>query len=121
MIIFHGLCSSDLFYIINLYFEQRGSRLLIFNEGFIRKISCVMIWWFLLCVANFSFPFLLHFFKELIILRVIINWNLYIIIYLIIIFFRSAYSLYLFSYVQQRGKGWEPLKFNMRFIKRPIS
>jgi len=118
IIISHGLCSSGLFYIVNLYYIRRGRRLLIFNKGIIRKIPSVIIWWFLLCVANFSFPFSLNFFSELIILRVVVNWNLCIIIYLIIVcFFRSAYSLYLFSYVQHGGKRYRSLIYNVGAVK----
>jgi len=121
MIISHGLCSSGIFYIVNLYYTRRGRRILILNKGFIRVRSSIIIWWFLLCIANFSFPFSLNFFRELIILRVILNWNFYIIIYLIIIcFFRSAYSLYLFSYIQHGGKRFRSLKFRRRIIKEFI-
>lgn len=121
IIISHGLCSSGLFYMVNLFYKRRRRRLLIFNKGFMRKISSVMIWWFLLCMANFSFPFSLNFFREFIILRVILNWNFYIIIYLIIIcFFSSAYSLYLFSYIQHGEKRYRAIKFNMRLIKEFI-
>ena len=39
MIIAHGLCSSGLFYIVNLYYIRSSSRLLILNKGFINKLS----------------------------------------------------------------------------------
>lgn len=118
IIISHGLCSSGLFYMVNLYYSRTGSRLLVFNKGIIRKLPSFTVWWFLLCVANFSFPFSLNFFRELIILRVILNWNLYIIIYLILIcFFRSAYSLYLFSYIQHGPKRFSKRYFNIGLIK----
>lgn len=118
IIISHGLCSSGLFYIVNLYYSRTGRRLLIFNKGIIRKLPSIILWWFLLCAANFSFPFSLNFFRELIILRVILNWNIYIIIYLILVcFFRSAYSLYLFSYVQHGWKRYSRIKFNIRLVK----
>lgn len=118
IILSHGLCSSGLFYIVNLYYSRTGRRLLIFNKGIIRKLPSIILWWFLLCVANFSFPFSLNFFRELIILRVILNWNIYIIIYLILVcFFRSAYSLYLFSYVQHGWKRYRRIKFNIRLTK----
>nr|YP_004021384.1 NADH dehydrogenase subunit 4 [Solenopsis richteri]ADP01804.1 NADH dehydrogenase subunit 4 [Solenopsis richteri] len=118
MMISHGLCSSGLFYMVNLFYERSGSRLLVFNKGAMSKLSSVMLWWFLLCVANFSFPFSLNFFSELMILMVILNWNLYLIMYLMMICFMSgAYSLYLFSYVQHGAKSYGPMKFNMSLIK----
>nr|AWN56403.1 NADH dehydrogenase subunit 4 [Solenopsis substituta] len=118
MMISHGLCSSGLFYMVNLFYERSGSRLLVFNKGAMSKLSSVMLWWFLLCVANFSFPFSLNFFSELMILMVILNWNLYLIMYLMMICFMSgAYSLYLFSYIQHGMKSYGPMKFNMSLMK----
>nr|AWN56161.1 NADH dehydrogenase subunit 4 [Cardiocondyla obscurior] len=118
MMISHGLCSSGLFYMVNLFYSRSGSRLLVFNKGMMTKLSSVMLWWFLLCVANFSFPFSLNFFSELMILMVILNWNLYMIMYLMMVcFFSGAYSLYLFSYVQHGGKSYGLIKFNMSLLK----
>lgn len=101
IIIAHGLCSSGIFYIVNLYYRRTGRRLLILNKGIIDKIVIISIWWFLLCVINFSYPFSINFISEIMILGVLINWDYSIIIYMgLICFFRGAYSLYLFSYVQ---------------------
>lgn len=107
IIISHGLCSSGLFYIVNIYYSRTMRRLLILNKGLIRKLSILILWWFILCSANFSFPFSINFIREIIILIVIINWDNFIIIYLILIcFFRSAYSLYLFSYVRHGEENY---------------
>lgn len=117
IIISHGLCSSGLFYMVNLYYERTSSRLLVLNKGIISNLPALRIWWFLFCAANFSFPFSLNFIREILILGVILNWNLILIIYLFIIcFFRGAYSLYLFSYVQH-GSFYIELFFIGRLIK----
>lgn len=101
IIISHGLCSSGLFFIVNLYYERTHRRLIFFNKGIINLIPSLRIWWFILCAANFSFPFSLNFLREIFIIRIIISWDIFMIIYLIIIcFFRRAYSLYLYSYIQ---------------------
>lgn len=101
IIISHGLCSSGLFFIVNLYYERTHRRLIFFNKGIINLFPSLRIWWFILCAANFSFPFSLNFLREIFIISVIIRWDILIIIYLIIVcFFRRAYSLYLYSYVQ---------------------
>lgn len=121
IIISHGLCSSGLFYIVNIYYSRSISRLLILNKGLIRKLSILMIWWFLLCSANFSFPFSINFIREILILIVIINWDNFLIIYLILIcFFRRAYSLYLFSYVQHGNFRYVEGVYNVRIIKEFI-
>lgn len=118
IIISHGLCSSGLFYIVNIYYSRTIRRLLILNKGLIRKLSVLILWWFLLCSVNFSFPFSINFIREILILIVIINWDNFIIIYLILIcFFRSAYSLYLFSYVLHGGARYEEGLYSTSLIK----
>lgn len=102
IIIAHGLCSSGLFYIVNIYYYRSHRRLILINKGIINILPSFTIWWFLLCSANFSFPLSIGFIGEMYFLGVLINIDLIIIIYLILIrFFRRAYSLYLFVFIQQ--------------------
>lgn len=105
IMIAHGLCSSGIFYIVNLYYVRTGRRLLILNKGMMDKIVIISMWWFILCVINFSYPFSINFIREIIMLGVLVNWDYLIIIYMgLICFFRGAYSLYLFRYVQHGGR-----------------
>jgi len=100
IIISHGLCSSGMFFIVNLYYDRSGRRLLFLNKRIIRNLPTVIIWWFMFCIINFSFPLSLNFVGETLMLIRIVNWDLGIIIYLMLIcFFSRAYSLYLFSYI----------------------
>lgn len=102
IIIAHGLCSSGLFYIVNIYYYRSHRRLILINKGIINILPSFTIWWFLLCSANFSFPLSIGFIGEIYFLGILINLDLIIIIYLILIrFFRRAYSLYLFVFIQQ--------------------
>lgn len=118
IIISHGLCSSGLFYIVNIYYSRTIRRLLVLNKGLIRKLSILILWWFLLCSVNFSFPFSMNFIREILILIVIVNWDNFIMIYLVLIcFFRRAYSLYLFSYVLHGGLNYEEGVYNISLIK----
>ena len=80
-IISHGLCSSGLFYMLSIYYRRSTRRLLNLNKGLIRKLSILILWWFLLCSANFSFPLSLNFISEIIIMIVVINWDKFIIAY----------------------------------------
>lgn len=99
IIVAHGLCSSGIFYIVNILYDRSNRRLLFLNKGSLRNIPAITIWWFIFCIANFSFPLSLNFIGEIIILMTILNWNILTLVYLILIrFFRAAYSLYLFSY-----------------------
>lgn len=85
------------------------------------KLPSLGIWWFFLCVVNFSFPFCIGFFREILILRVLLNWNFYLIVYLIIIcFLRRAYSLNLFAYIQHGRRGVNEIKFYINVIKEFI-
>lgn len=107
IIISHGLCSSGIFFIVNLYYRRTGRRLLLFNKGMIGKLPILSFWWFILCVRNFSYPFSLNFVREVFILGVLLNWERrFVFIYIIICFFRRAYSLYLFSYIQHGDIGY---------------
>lgn len=102
IIIAHGLCSSGLFYMVNIYYYRSCRRLILINKGIINILPLFTIWWFLLCAANFSFPLSIGFVGEIYFLGVLINLDLIIVIYLILIrFFRRAYSLYLFVFIQQ--------------------
>lgn len=127
IIIAHGLCSSGLFYIVNIYYYRSYRRLIIINKGIINILPSFTIWWFLLCSANFSFPLSIGFIGEIYFLGVLINLDLIIITYLILIrFFRRAYSLYLFVFIQQgefffrnifeRGRGKEIIVTIIHFI-----
>jgi len=121
IMISHGLCSSGLFYMVNLYYSRSLRRLLLLNKGMLVRLPRIAIWWFLLCSANFSFPFSLGFVREVMILISLLNWDLILIIYLFIIcFFRRAYSLYLFSYIQHGGMTLMRVKFKMGIIKEFI-
>lgn len=100
VIITHGLCSSGLFFIVNIFYRRTRRRLLIINKGLINVIPFIIIIWFILCIFNFSFPISLNFIGEIFLIRIIIKWEIRLIIYLIIIgFIRRAYSLYIYSYV----------------------
>jgi len=121
IIISHGLCSSGLFYIVNLYYSRTSRRLLILNKGILVIIPTIAIWWFLLCSSNFSFPFSLGFIREIIILISLLNWDIILIIYLFLIcFLRRAYSLYLFSYIQHGEIIFGEIKLKIGLVKEFI-
>ncbi|KAG5336854.1 NU4M oxidoreductase, partial [Acromyrmex heyeri] len=80
MIISHGLCSSGIFYMVNLYYERSERRLLFLNKSLVSNLPTAIIWWFLFCIINFSFPLSLNFIGEIIILIRILNWDISILI-----------------------------------------
>lgn len=108
LIIAHGLCSSGLFFLVNLFYERLRRRSLIINKGILRFIPRISLWWFLLCASNMAAPPTINLLGEIGLLNSIIGWSKIIIIILIFIsFFRAAYTLYLYSF-SQHGK------FNIR-------
>jgi len=104
LIIAHGLCSSGLFYLVNLVYERLGSRRLLIRKGILTFIPRVSIWWFLLCSRNIAAPPSLNLIGEIGLLNRVLRWSqLSIILLMLISFFSAAYSLYLYSF-SQHGK-----------------
>lgn len=93
----HGICSSSLFFIVNIIYERTLRRNIIINKGAIKIFFGVIIWWFLFCYCNISGPLNLNFMGEVFLL-IRIYWyeNFIIILNLLFIFFRVIFSLYLF-------------------------
>ena len=44
IIISHGLCSSGLFYLVNIFYSRTSSRLVLFNKGLIKFLPSVILW-----------------------------------------------------------------------------
>lgn len=104
LIIAHGLCSSGLFYLVNIFYERVGRRRLIINKGIINFFPGIAIWWFLLCSRNIAAPPSLNLVGEIGLINGILNWSKFLLIFLCFIsFFRAVYSLYLYSF-RQHGK-----------------
>lgn len=96
-IIRHGLCSSGLFFIVNLFYINSNSRSIFINKGLFKLNSSLIILWFILCINNIGCPPSLNLIREIIIIFRIIRWNKFItpLIFLRCIL-RSIYSIFLF-------------------------
>nr|AZL93291.1 NADH dehydrogenase subunit 4 [Hyposoter sp. ZJUH_2016018] len=104
MMISHGLCSSGLFFLLNINYERLNSRSLYLNKGMINLMPSLTLMWFLMSSSNLSFPFSLNLFSEFFLLSSLLMWSISLMMMLILlIFFSSCYSLYLYSY-SQHGK-----------------
>lgn len=101
IIIGHGLCSSGLFVLVNINYERLERRNLILNKGLVNISPKLTLWWFLICSSNMGVPPSLNLIGEIIILIRLIYWRKNILFYLIvIIFIRTLYNLYIYSYSQ---------------------
>lgn len=104
LIIAHGLCSSGLFYLVNLTYERLGRRRLLINKGMLSFIPRIAMWWFLLCSTNMAAPPSLNLIGEIGLINRVLGWSQISIFLLILVsFFRAAYTLYLYSF-SQHGK-----------------
>ena len=64
MMIGHGFCSSGLFFVVNLMFERRGSRMIVVNKGFMTMVPSFSMMVFLLVVFNVGAPPTVNVFSE---------------------------------------------------------
>lgn len=104
VIVGHGLCSSGLFFMINIVYERLRRRSLLISKGLLNIIPTMAMWWFLLCAGNIAAPPTLNLLGEVQLIIRIINWRRFNLVGIgLLSFFRAAYTLYLFS-IRQHGK-----------------
>nr|ARO34952.1 NADH dehydrogenase subunit 4 [Pachycephus smyrnensis] len=100
MMISHGLCSSGMFCLVNLFYERSLSRSLLINKGMLIFSPTMMMMWFLLCMGNMSAPPSLNLLSEIYLLIGLVSWSFMLFsLLMMLLFFSGCYSLYLFSYV----------------------
>nr|YP_011036753.1 NADH dehydrogenase subunit 4 [Arrugada affinis]WRK21422.1 NADH dehydrogenase subunit 4 [Arrugada affinis] len=97
----HGLCSSGLFYMANLFYCRTNSRSFFINSGLMMYMpSCSMIW-FLFCIFNMSCPPSINFLSEFMILTsMMFFWEKSFVYFLFMSFFCACFSYYLYSFSQ---------------------
>lgn len=118
LIIAHGLCSSGLFFLVNLFYERIRRRSLFINKGILRFFPRISIWWFLLCSRNIAAPPSLNLLGEIGLINRIISWSKFLIILLIFIsFFRAVYTLYFYSFSQHGKMIFRLFSFSFGFIR----
>jgi len=98
MIVAHGFCSSGLFCLANMLYERIRTRRIIYLRGIGYLRFGIIIIWFILCIINIGVPLSIGFFREILILTSLVKFSIInILLLMMIIFFVSGYSLYLFS------------------------
>nr|YP_009743883.1 NADH dehydrogenase subunit 4 [Clanis bilineata]QIE12634.1 NADH dehydrogenase subunit 4 [Clanis bilineata] len=109
MMIGHGLCSSGMFCLANINYERLNSRSLHINKGMMNFMPSMSLWWFLLMSSNMSAPPSLNLLGEISLMNSLISWSsLSMLMLMLMSFFSSGYSLYLYSYTQH-GKYYQGL------------
>ena len=94
MMVAHGFCSSGIFRIANIMYERSHSRGLTSNKGVIRALPGLRLFWFLLVVLNFSGPFTLNLFREILMIArlLVVGWGVSVVVGRLC-FFAAAYRL----------------------------
>lgn len=103
MILSHGICSSGLFYILNLSYERiRRRRLMLLRGGLVIR-PVFSFWWFFLVICNIGCPPSFNFFSEIfIIIRIIRVGIRYVFIFCLFLFLRGVYCVFLY-YLYNHG------------------
>lgn len=104
IILRHGLCSSGLFFLVNICYERLGSRRIYIVKGILHLLPKMAVWWFLFCALNMSCPPSLNLLREIGLINAVVGWRNSRILFLMMIgFLVAGYRLYLFSF-SQHGK-----------------
>nr|YP_010933894.1 NADH dehydrogenase subunit 4 [Aleurodicus rugioperculatus]WKT15078.1 NADH dehydrogenase subunit 4 [Aleurodicus rugioperculatus] len=110
IIIGHGLCSSILFFISFIMYNNSKSRNILLNKGMINIMPNIMFFWFISCMNNMPAPPSINFLGEILCMKNLISWSFLTMFILIIInFLSSMYSILLFI-----------IPFNNKFSKNNI-
>lgn len=95
----HGLTSSGLFFLVNIFYERTNSRSLIFNKGLINISPNLSISSFLIISSGIASPPTINLLREFLLTYSLIYYYFY---FIIIIFFllliRVCYSIYIYSF-----------------------
>jgi len=101
IIIAHGLCSSALFIMANIFYNITHTRRIYLTKGIMSVAPTIAMWWFLLLAINIASPPSLNLLREIILITAIINISIITSIILAILrFFTAAYSIHLFAITQ---------------------
>lgn len=101
IIISHGLSSSGLFCIVNIYYERFSSRSIFLNRGIIMLLPSFSLLIFLLCASNISAPPTINLLSEIFLIYRVIQYSPFVIILFPLgSFLGAVFTFYLFSFTQ---------------------
>jgi len=104
IIVAHGVASSGLFCIVNIYYERLGSRRLFLIKGCILIFPLFSLFFFCLCAANIAAPPTINLLSEIfLIVRILKASSLMLIVFPLARYLGAVFTLYIFSY-SQHGK-----------------
>nr|AXI98541.1 NADH dehydrogenase subunit 4 [Metacrangonyx dhofarensis] len=115
MMVAHGLCSSGLFYLVDVVYKRTNTRTLLINKGLLNILPTLSFWWFMLLVANLAGPPSMNLMSEICMITNLVAWNkMNSVMIMLIIFMTGAYSMFIYS-MSQHNK----YLFSLNSVKTP--
>nr|YP_007026864.2 NADH dehydrogenase subunit 4 [Metacrangonyx spinicaudatus] len=104
MMVAHGLCSSGLFYLVDITYKRTGTRSMYMNKGLLNILPTLSFWWFMFLLANLAGPPTLNLFSEICMIINLVSWNKFnMLVLMMITFLTGAYNIYLYSLSQHNN------------------
>lgn len=104
IIIRHGLASSGLFCVVNIYYERRGSRSIFLNKGILLVFPIITLLVFILRAANIAAPPTINLASEnFLIVRILKFDKIILLVFPLASYLGAVFTLFIFSY-SQHGK-----------------
>nr|CCI69390.1 NADH dehydrogenase subunit 4 [Metacrangonyx sp. 5 MDMBR-2012] len=104
MMVAHGLCSSGLFYLVDVVYKRTNTRSLHMNKGMLNILPNLSFWWFMLLLANLAGPPTLNLFSEIYMMLNLIAWSKFnLLLLMTMTFLTGAYNIYLYSLSQHNN------------------
>nr|ALD88451.1 NADH dehydrogenase subunit 4 [Megachile sculpturalis] len=113
MMLAHGLCSSGMFYMLNLCYLISNSRLMVINKGLMVYAPSMTLMWFLICSSNMAVPPSMNLVGEIMLLMSLMMY-MKISIFMLFMYclFSFMYSLYFFSYINHGESNFSLMMMN---------
>lgn len=104
MMVRHGISSSGLFCIVNIFYERSRRRSLFINKGLLRILPIFSLILFMLCASNISAPPTVNLLSEISLMLRVLSYSRFIVLaFPIGSFLGAVFTFYLFS-LSQHGK-----------------
>lgn len=101
----HGLASSGLFCIVNIYYERSGRRRMYLNKGLVSVLPLFTIFVFILAAANIAAPPTINLLSEIFLMVRILKFD-YVMLFIFPLasYMGAVFTLFFFSF-SQHGKS----------------
>lgn len=114
ILIAHGLSSSGLFCIVNIYYERTFRRRFYLNKGFITVYPLLTFLIFLLCAANIAAPPTINLLSEIILIVSLMKFDfMMVVVFPLGSFLGAVFTLFLFSYTQHGAIYFSNYSFSL--------